>query len=95
MRCNCYLQQTYVDLHMMIMMLMMMMMMMDSTQHLGVRSLYVMSRADLTLPSGWVPRHTSAEASIWAQCATPTDLLVEEISWRLLKTSGELSSGYH
>jgi len=35
---------------MMIMMLMMMMMMMDSTQHLGVRSLYVMSRADLTLP---------------------------------------------
>jgi len=24
----------------------------------------------LTLPSGRVPRHTSAEASIWAQCAT-------------------------
>ena len=34
----------------------------------------------LTLPSGRVPRHTSAEASIWAQCATPTDLMVEEIS---------------
>jgi len=33
-----------------------------------------------TLPSGQVPRHTSAEASIWAQCATLTDLMVEEIS---------------
>ena len=25
-------------------------------------------------------KHTSTEASIWAQCATPTDLMVEEIS---------------
>jgi len=24
--------------------------------------------------------HSSAEASVWAQCATPTDLMVEGIS---------------
>jgi len=49
----------------------------------------------LTLPSGRLPRHTSAEASIWAQRVTPTDLMVEEISYglRLLQTSGELQNG--
>ena len=36
----------------------------------------------LTLPylRGGCTRHTSAEASIWAQCATPTDLIVGKIS---------------
>jgi len=36
----------------------------------------------LHLPSGWVHRaeHSNAEGSVWAQCATPTDLMVEEIS---------------
>jgi len=38
----------------------------------------------LTLPYllGGCTRHISAEASIWAQCATATDLMVKEISYR-------------
>jgi len=39
-----------------------------------------MSLPYLTLPLGRVHKVHSAEASIWAQCATPTDLMVEEIS---------------
>jgi len=38
---------------------------------------------DLTLPYlifGVGAEHSSAEASVWAQCATPTDLMVEGIS---------------
>ena len=40
------------------------------------------SECENTLPYLQVgcTRHTSAEASIWAQCATPADLMVEEIS---------------
>ena len=36
----------------------------------------------LTLPAGWVPakQTPSAEATAWAQCATPTDLKVDKAS---------------
>ena len=47
----------------------------------------------LTLPSARrVPRHTRAEASIWAQCATPTDLVDTQGRRNLLEFFANLRS---
>jgi len=42
------------------------------------RTLYTLPYRYLTLPSGGCTRHISAEATVWAQCITPTDLMVKK-----------------